>query len=208
MMHKPILFCLIVLMIATHTHAQENNSLKVHFLYGSKPARKYKRIEKKYFGGIKGGHVGIESEENKILNFIPKGKFHWIARREDKHSEYTIDSKEDFYHYFGDRTDSSKYAIIHIPITSAQKRMFDSIAAQYLRQTPYDYAFWGMRCGAASYEILGQLGVLKKYGHHKTYRKIFYPKKLRKRLLKKARKHNWFIERQEGTHRRKWEKDG
>jgi hypothetical protein len=64
-----------------------------------------------------------------------------------------------------------------------------------------------MRCGAASYDILGQLDILTKYSCSKTYKKIFYPKKLRKRLFKKATENGWTIVRQEGSIKRKWEQD-
>ena len=64
-----------------------------------------------------------------------------------------------------------------------------------------------MRCGAAAIEILGQLNILPAYSKKKTYRKIFYPKKLRKRLFKKAKKNNWLITRMHGSKKRKWEKD-
>jgi len=77
----------------------------------------------------------------------------------------------------------------------------------YLKQTPYDYALFGMRCGAATYEILGQLNILPAYSYRKTYKKIFYPKKLRKRLFKKANNNSWTIERRAGSGKRKWEKD-
>lgn len=64
-----------------------------------------------------------------------------------------------------------------------------------------------MRCGSSTYEILAQLGILKSYSHKKTVRKIFYPRKLRKRLFKKAKKNNWTVSREEGIDTRKWEKD-
>jgi hypothetical protein len=64
-----------------------------------------------------------------------------------------------------------------------------------------------MRCGAAAYDILGQLDVLTSYSYRKTYRKIFYPKKLRKRLFKKAKEYAWKVVRQDSSIKRKWEKD-
>ncbi|WP_315824161.1 hypothetical protein [Paraflavitalea speifideaquila] len=73
-------------------------------------------------------------------------------------------------------------------------------------QTPYDYALVGMRCGSASYEILGQLGILPGYSRKKTVLKIFYPKNCGKDYSK-AVANGWTIQRQEGSHKRKWEKD-
>ena len=189
------------------TYSQDSLCLKVHFLYGSKPLKKYKDTERKWFGGVLGGHVGIEGDSDRILNFLRKGKFHWFAKKDNKHSVYREHTVRNFYAIFRGTPDSVKKAIIYIPVSVQQKQKFDSIATAYLKQTPYDYAFIGMRCGAAAYDILGQLGILKKHSICKTYRKIFYPKKLRKRLLKKARENNWTIVRQGGSIRRKWERD-
>jgi hypothetical protein len=64
-----------------------------------------------------------------------------------------------------------------------------------------------MRCGAATYEVLGQLGILPQLSLKKTSKRIFYPKLLRQKLFAKAEANNWTIERQEGSPKRKWEQD-
>ena len=190
-----------------HAFAQDSFYLKVHFLYGSKPLKKYKATESKWFGGMLGGHVGIESDSGKILNFIPKGEFHWFAKNDKPHSAYAEHGAGGFYSILGGNADSAKKAVVIIPISFQQKQRFDSISNAYLKQTPYDYAFFGMRCGAAAYEILGQLDILPSYSYSKTYKKIFYPKKLRKRLFKKAKENGWTILKEEGSPKRKWEQD-
>lgn len=187
--------------------AHDTVYLKVHFLYGSRPLKPYKGTEGKWFGGILGGHVGIEGDSGRILNFLPKGSFHVFKRPANRHSAYAVHNEQGFYSILGGNPDSMKKAIVYIPVTRQQKQRFDSIATAYLAQTPYDYALVGMRCGAASYEILAQLGVLKAYGPKKTALKIFYPRKLRKRLLKKARANDWTVTHQEGSPKRQWEKD-
>jgi len=181
--------------------------LKVHFLYGSKPLKKYKATEQKWFGGMLGGHVGIEGDSGSILNFVPNGRFHWFTRSDNKHSRYTIYSYDRFYSVMGGDPDSNKKAIVYIPITQQQKQKFDSISIAYLQVIPYDYALFGMRCAAAAYDILGQLDIFPAYCHSRTWKKILYPKKLRKRVFKKAAANHWKIVRQDGSHRRKWEKD-
>jgi hypothetical protein len=187
--------------------SQDTSFLKVHFLYGSKPLKKYKDTEQKWFGGVLGGHAGIESENDKVVNFLPRGKFHWFAKKNNKHSMYAEHTVNNFCGILGSDYNSVKSAIVYLPVTKQQKEKFDSIASVYLKQPPYDYALFGMRCGAASYEILGQLGIVPNYSYRRTYRKIFYPKKLRKRLFKKAEENGWTILRQEGSYKRKWEKD-
>jgi hypothetical protein len=100
-----------------------------------------------------------------------------------------------------------KQAIITIPIEASQRSTYDSLVAAYQEKTPYDYAFLGMRCGAAAYDVLAHSGVLPLNGRAAVARKIFYPKKLRKKLLWMAERRNWTVVVKEGSGRRKWEKD-
>lgn len=188
-------------------NSQDSTYLKVHFLYGSKPLKKYKATEQKWFGGVLGGHAGIECDSDKVLSFSPSGKFHLFSKKNNRHSAYNELSDDRFYSIMGGDPDSMKKAVVYIPVTMQQKQKFDSISSAYLKQTPYDYALLGMRCGAATYEILGQLNILPSYSRSKTYKKIFYPKKLRKRLFKKANANGWKILRQNGSVKRRWEKD-
>jgi len=188
-------------------NSQDSIFLKVHFLYGSKPLKKYKTTEQKWFGGKLGGHVGVEGDAGIIVDFVPSGKFHFIAKKNKKHGAYTTHTLAGFYSIFGGDPGSVKKAIVYIPVTKEQKQMFDSVTKAYLQNSPYDYAFIGMRCGAAAYDLLSQSGVLPLYSISKTYKKIFYPKKLRKRLFKKARKNGWVIIYEEGSVKRKWERD-
>ena len=194
-------------MFANLSFSQDTTFLKVHFLYGSKPAKEYRKSEKKWFGGIMGGHVGIEADTGKVVSFMHNGKFHVFERKNNRHSRYQVDSPDKFYSILGSPADSVKKATVYIPVILHQKEKFDSITGSYLEQTPYDYAFFGMRCSAAASEILGQLNILPQYGHARTYRKTFYPKKLRKRLLLLASENNWNVDREKGTARRKWERD-
>ncbi|WP_338793974.1 hypothetical protein [Bernardetia sp. MNP-M8] len=199
-----LLFCF----ISFQSYSQDTTFLKVHFLYGSKPLKSDENPEQKWFGGILGGHVGIEVEEDKVLNFLPsRESFHWFANKKDKHSTYAIHSVPSFYAIFGEHPDSVQLAIIYIPIHIQQKETFDSIVSAYVGHAPYDYAFFGMRCGAATYEILAQMDILKDYSNKKTVRKIFYPRKLRKRLFRMAKENNWKVIKQEGGQKRKWERD-
>jgi hypothetical protein len=198
-----LFFCLISFL----SYSQDTTFIKVHFLYGSKPLKKYKDTEQKWFGGILGGHVGVEGDSGKIINFLPKGKFHIFAKKENKHSTYAVHSTENFYSILGGNGDSVKMAVVYIPVSSKTKQIFDSLTKVYLNETPYDYAFVGMRCGGAAYDILGKIGIVQNYSYSKTYKKIFYPKKLRKRLFAKAKENGWKVFTQNGSVKRKWERD-
>ena len=207
MKHRLTLLLLVLCSQTLTVLAHDSTAIKVLFLYGSKPKKEFKDVEYEWFGGILGGHVGIQLDSNTVIDFVPSGPFHKIAHKTDFSSDFVTHDPDNFFTLFGSPTDSVKQLIVTIPISGQQKAKLDSLAANYLENTPYDYAFLGMRCGAAAYDILSQIGIVKDYGYHRTFLKIFYPKKLRKRLLKKAAKHKWHLYSQEGGKRRKWERD-
>ena len=126
--------------------AQNDSVIKVHFLYGSKPVKSYKNKQQKWFGGMLGGHVGIEADSSQVLSFIPQGKFHWIANNKTRHSSYVIQTTSEFYNILG-AVDSAKQLVIYVPVSAAQRFVFDSLQKAYLSRPPYDYALLGMRCG-------------------------------------------------------------
>lgn len=198
-------FCTIILLcLFSLAEAQTDTSysVKVHFLYGSKPLRKYKGIEHKYFGGIHGGHVSIEVD-GVDYGFSPKGKFHIIAHKNSRHSTFHGDP--------GDSTKAHvkgyKVATIIVPLSAAQYRQISQIHSTYCTAPPYDYAFIGMRCAAASQDVLAQIGIVKKRKKAKNVFTTFYPKKLRKRMFRLAEKNHYTVVRQEGRPTRKWERD-
>ncbi len=204
---KIVYLLLFTSMFSHITFGQDSAFIRVHFLYGSVPMPEHRDTEPKWFGGILGGHVGIEGDNNQILNFVPKGSFHVIAKKENRHSAFALHDYKSFYSILGGNADSVKKAIVYIPISFKQKQTFDSLATIYLEQTPYDYALVGMRCGSAAYDILSKLQILPALTCSKTYSKIFYPKKLRERLFKIASSNAWVIERYSGSSNRKWESD-
>lgn len=200
-------FLLIILCFGClQSFAQNTFYIKVHFLYGSKPMRNA-IAEKKWFGGLKGGHVGVEIDSNKILNFSHKGSFHVIESKRKFHSKFSLHNFNDFYSIFKTDAKEVKKAIVLIPITIAQKQILDSVSNVYLNKTPYDYAFWGMRCAAATYDILSKINIVKPYHKEKLMKKIFYPQLLRKRILAESKKNNWTVITEQGSSKRKWEKD-
>jgi hypothetical protein len=201
--------CLFALLIAISPSLKAGDSahIYVHFLYGSRPAAKYKGVEKKWFGGMIGGHVGVGVDSNTILNFCHHSSFHIISNNHNKHSHFMCCSPGKFCGILGGDSSQMKTLTICIPVSKEQLQKLDSLKTAYLKSPPYDYALFGMRCGAASYDILACLGIVPKYSNSVTALKIFYPKKLRTRLVKLAETNGWAVTRQEGTERRVWEKD-
>jgi hypothetical protein len=137
---------------------------------------------------------------------LPKGKFHFLPSK-NKHSKYVYNSYADFYEILGGKLETNKSLIVHIPINTQQKLRFDSLVKAYTQNTPYDYAFMGFRCGSATYEGLALLDILPSLGAGTTKMRIFYPRLVRKKVIKLARKNNWKMVTQAGSVTRKWEKD-
>lgn len=176
--------------------------IKVHFLYGSKPLPKYKGAEKKFFGGLHGGHVSIELDSIDY-GFSPHGKFHIISHRNKRHSIFHGEPASTTRPY----QNGNKVASICIPITTEQYNALKQITCNYCNKQPYDYAFLGMRCAASTQDVLSQIGIVEKRGKLKNICTTFYPKKLRKRMFKLAKEKNYTILYKEGRKSRKWERD-
>jgi hypothetical protein len=185
--------------------ASDSTVIKVHFIYGSRPSKQFKGEERRWFGGIHGGHVGIEINAGEVFSFVPSGKFHWVANGKHKHSRFVTHEVERFWTFFSQ--DSVQGATVSIPISSEQMLSLESVMKRYTAETPYDYAFLGMRCAAAVYDILGTAGIMEKRSKLVVVLEIFYPKKLRKKILRKAKAAHWEVERRHGSPRRQWEKD-
>lgn len=173
-------------------------TIKINFLYGSKPAKGYHEQESKYFGGIKGGHVNIEAG-GRVLDFTP-GNNPLFPHNKKPSGGFSINHAVS---WDGD----DKWKTIIVPVSKEQyvelQKLFDSVAAK----TPYDYAIFGMRCAAASYDVLSKIGLFEEYTNTKNVTKHFYPKLLRKKVLKWADKNNYTVISNEGRPSRKWESD-
>lgn len=201
-------FAMACIIISNITYANSDSvEIRVHFLHGSKPKREFRKTEDRWFGGILGGHAGVEYEPNKIINFLPRARFHIFNKKNIINSRFAIHDTVFFYGIVGGDYASNKRTIVTLKISAEQKVKLDSIANVYLERSPYDYAFFGMRCGAAASDVLAQSGIIHKYSFGKTWRRTFYPRKLRRRLEHYARCKGFKIAKQEGSAARKWEKD-
>jgi len=183
--------------------ASDSLFIKVHFVYGSKPKREFKDIESKQFGGIHGGHVYLEVNQKIISYGTNNGKWHIFPHKSKSAGKYRID-KDLKWH--GD-TGKLKITTIIIPISEEQLLKFTEVEQHYFEKTPYDYAFLGMRCAAGAYDVLSKVGICKAKSRFSIITKNFYPKRLRVKLLKRAKRENWEVLKQEGRKNRKWERD-
>lgn len=195
-------FFLLLLFFHFAGHCQNEKTVKVHFLYGSKPAKGFKTTETKWFGGIMGGHVTIEADSI-VTGFVPLGKNHIFPHKKNGHARF---HKENLVNWSRD-TAGLKYTSVAIPLTDSQYNWVKNILALYTTDVPYDYAVFGMRCAAAAYDILSSAGLTKKKRRFFIVSSNFYPKPFRRKLLKKAAARGYFIYRHGGRASRKWEKD-
>ncbi len=195
-----------IFLILCFTASQSQNDslryIKVHFLYGSKPKKQFKTTENKYFGGLHGGHVSIQVG-NMDYGFEPTDKVHIIAHKRHYKANFVENIVNGHMRY--DTT--SKVVTFIIPISIEQYNNLNRINQNYCKVTPYDYAFFGMRCASTAQDILGQIGVVKKKRRFNNIVTTFYPKKLRKRMFRLAEKNNYTIIQRPGRASRKWERD-
>jgi hypothetical protein len=196
-----ILLLSLLIIFCTCCYASDSSFhyIKINFLYGSKPAKGYKDTEAKLFGGLKGGHVNIEAG-GRVLDFLP-GNNPILPNNKKPTGGYRIN------HSAYKNREKDKWTTVVVPVSEEQftrlQKLFDSLSSK----TPYDYSVFGMRCAAASYDVLSEIGLFKKVSIKQNVTLHFYPKLLRKKLIKWAEKNNYTILKHEGSPSRKWESD-
>ncbi|HEX7844556.1 MAG TPA: hypothetical protein VF476_02080 [Chitinophagaceae bacterium] len=194
-------FILIAFLLPGHCYAQTApDSIKLNFLYGSIPAKGHKKSEPKWFGGIKGGHVNIEAN-GMVIDFRPGNPCAIFPNNKKPGGGFHLSNS-----LYWD-TATTKWISISIPVTKDQLTTLTDLFTVYAEQTPYDYAVFGMRCAAASYDLLSEIGIVKKLSDKNNIMVNFYPKLLRKRMLKWAKENNYPITYHDGRATRKWESD-
>ena len=195
---KALLIFVAALFFNTCFAGDTTYTIKINFLYGSRPAKGHRHDESKLFGGIKGGHVNIEAG-GRVLDFTP-GNNPLFPNNKKPSGGFSINHSSRL-------TNTDKWKTVVVPVSEDQyailQKIFDSVAAQ----TPYDYAIFGMRCAAASYDVLSKIGLFKEYSNSKNIATHFYPKLLRKKVLKWADKNHYTVLSNEGRLTRKWESD-
>ena len=200
---------------------QTKDSVRILIIYGSEPARGYPS-EYKWFGGRPGGHVVLQTGNDRVLSFAPTIYHPWChifpsRKPADFRSSFTTRSVSAFWQTFNYthsrkyHVDSLRQLVVSIPITPTQRKKLDSLSRTYLSHPPYDYAVVGMRCASATYEILAQIGVFQHPYKQNIWWHVLFPRDLRYELLKEA--HNnpsaktWRIHQTTGCLSRNWDYD-
>ncbi|MBN2682041.1 MAG: hypothetical protein JXR58_06000 [Bacteroidales bacterium] len=199
-MVKSLLYFFVFLLCINSTIGQQDNTenfIVVHFVYGSKPAKGHKDVEGKWFGGIHGGHVKVQTT-NYLVGFNPVSGFHIFSHRKKIIGGFVSE---------GQPNKIFKTTSFVIPVSKELHDSLESIIEGYLNDSPYDYAFFGMRCASAAYDLLSQIGIFKTKSQCGMVWTYFYPKLLRTKLFKLSEKQDIKITRSIGKTSRKWEKD-
>lgn len=191
----------ITLILLPFSVISQTDTLVVEVIYGSKPIDKN---ERHWFGGKLGGHIGLRIGSDSVMHFVPGGRVAATNINSDT-GKYLISSERSFYRTF--YCDTTKTCRIFIPITSSQKQKLLKDAGPFLKDGPYPYAFFGMRCAAACYHLLSLADVTKDLSRSRMTWKFFYPRKLRKFLFKEAKTAAWVIRETSGSTKRKWDHD-
>jgi hypothetical protein len=202
-----IITSLFFFLSAQEVLSQYTDTLQVRFLYGSRPKPHHKKDQKRWFGGMLGGHVGIQYDSIYYLSFFYEGRVHLFQHKKNPNGRYDFQCRDTFNLIMDKDVDSVKTLIIKIPITNEQKQKFRALSQQYINKTPYDYAFFGVRCGSSTYDVLAQVGVLERRSYFGTWFRTFYPRILRHKLIRLGKKNNWEMRTKKGTNNRIWERD-
>jgi hypothetical protein len=199
---KAFILTILICLNVNISEAQHGHILKVLFRYGSRPARGYEKTEFDDFGGIHGGHVclGIDSI---VIGFDSPVGFHIFPRKKNLKGVFVRENEVD---YMQD-TIKKKYAIVEIPITEEQYVKLQNIFSRYLNKTPYDYAFFGMRCASATYDILSQIGIAEQKSRVGNVISNFYPKLFRRKVFRLAKENKYKVTKLKGRKTREWEED-
>lgn len=169
---------------------------------------------------LRGGHVGVEYEPDKILSFQPvhytgiarAGHLIPSSREKNFNSCFKVYSERRMWNVLGnyyDNIDSLRRAVFVVPITAAQKHTLDSLAQTYTSTTPYDYAFLGMRCASATYDVLRIAGIVTECRHNIWYN-VFTTQDFRWLLYReylRNKENGWRLYTCKGSTSRKWDKD-
>jgi hypothetical protein len=199
---KTISLTIILLSIVPYVFGQKVDTIQVLFLYGSRPVHRYWQKEAHYFGGLHGGHVSIVMDSS-VIGFRHVKGLHIIPNRKLDGGDYLSVQLKDFVK----DTIAFKYISFKVPITHEQYHNLINILQAYIDKTPYDYAFLGMRCAAATYDVLSQIGLFKIKSRCGNITSNFYPKLFRKKMFILAKEKHWKINKQSGRKTRKWEMD-
>ena len=189
-------------LFVTLSFCQDKHNIVVFFRHGSKPYREHKRKEIKETGGMYGGHVSIGFDSIEF-GFDSGEKIKLFGNKKYQLGFFYC---EEMRHFLKD-TATLKYTTIEIPISSKQYFILKNIYETYLGRPPYDYAFFGMRCTSATYDILSQMEIVKPLPKLINIFSNFYPRLLRRKMIKLSKINHYRVTTHNGRKTRIWDND-
>ena len=181
------------------TDAVRDNKILVHFIHGSVP-QKNCSYKKQRLGGHLGGHIEIESKgfvygflyDTLPINYISKSKFN---------SKFEKRSVKEW----NELVKNDKITTIEIPTSIEESKKLDNLLNIHFSKTPYDYSFFGQRCTSSTAEILSDAGIINKFSNKEAVIAFYYPKLLRRTMLKYADKNKLKVNNKKGIECHDWE---
>jgi hypothetical protein len=193
---------IILTLIYFYSFGQSVHKITVCFLHGSKPYREQQRSERKETGGFYGGHVSIVVDSIEF-GFTSGKKINIFPSHKNPCGFFYCEELKDFQN----DTIGLKYTTIDIPVSDSQFVMIKSIINNYLGRPPYDYAFFGMRCASATFDVLSQIGIVNARTRTGNAISNFYPKLLKNKMKRLAKKNNYKLIVHKGKKTRIWDDD-
>ncbi len=177
--------------------------ISIHFIHGSYP-KKNCFDQRKTVGGLLGGHIEIEIDGLVYgFEFGDRQNIHIFPRNAPNsfNGRFTLKKKADWIL----ETKYDKITTIRVPIDALKKTQLIEKLQSYKTSPPYDYAFFGMRCASSTYEDIATAGVLPKKARFQYVVNAFYPRQLRKKMVRWARTNMIMVEFKKGVDCRVWE---
>lgn len=208
-----LILLFVLLSVSVLSASAQTDSVRVLFIYGSRPAAAHRDTEPRWFGGIRGGHVGLQIGPDSVLNFRSTvyHPCHRFPRSKPRNYRDTFEIRSlhaswEIFPPHRYNIDSLRRAIVVIPLTAAQRAALENTFRRYQAHPPYDYATFGMRCASATYDMLQEAGLVPFHRHHNWVR-FFAPRAFRRTMFRLAKEKGWVVYRFKGGSSRVWEKD-
>ncbi|MCU0435712.1 MAG: hypothetical protein MUC87_19785 [Bacteroidia bacterium] len=181
------------------------HELIVRIAHGSRPHPQHRDTEIHWLGGMYGGHVVIELDSLAYGFNYNTRRVHIFPRKKERKQAGVFE--RDNAPRLNKGWQGMKMTSVYVPLSDSEYVFMKNRLESLHGDTPFDYAFFGMRCASTAYMLLSEIAVFEKAGKIKSMRKAFHPKALRKRLLKAAAAQNLKVEVQPGNTERIWEGD-
>lgn len=177
--------------------------ITINYKFGSVPKKGFEKIEEKRAGGMLGGHITC-TIDGYVYGFTDENSgedTHIFPDRDNPNGYWEKITLQNWQKAMA----TEQYMLIVIPITIKQKIYLIRTLTAYIKKSPYDYSFFGMRCMSAMYDILADAGILPQVADSVVWVKYFYPKPFGIDMKELAKKNRWKVTYHKGRSTRTWD---